>query len=194
MEDAKNWTKNMRIIEPYCSMRTPELEKIAGIAKKGEGDEKEGEKGEKEGDEAAAGDDKKTGEGGNQQGTTGNTNNPTTNHGGNHHGGGSNTHHSNHHHGHHGHHGNHHGHHGGNLPLTIKRFVYKWRFFFLFFVNFLRIYANHIIHMNLTERTCVCFLSFFVNQEIICLFSFFKKMKFSNSPPCERKEFVQLSK
>ena len=103
----------MRIIEPYCSMRTPELEKIAGIAKKGEGDEKE-EKGEKEGDEAAAGDDKKTGEGGNQQGTG---NNPTTNHGGNHHGGANNHH---HHHGHHGHHGNHHGHHGGNLPLTKK--------------------------------------------------------------------------
>ena len=111
VEDAKNWTKNMRIIEPYCSMRTPELEKIAGIAKKGEGDEKE-EKGDKEGDEAAAGEDKKTGEGGNQEGTG---NNPTTNHGANHHGGANNHH---HHHGHHGHHGNHHGHHGGNLPLT----------------------------------------------------------------------------
>ena len=39
VEDTMNWPRDHRIIEPYCSMRTPELEKIAGEAEEGEGEE-----------------------------------------------------------------------------------------------------------------------------------------------------------
>ena len=42
VEDTMNWPRDHRIIEPYCSMRTPELEKIAGEAEEGEGEEEGG--------------------------------------------------------------------------------------------------------------------------------------------------------